>query len=79
MLNPGGILAIADLYEENGSFHDFNLDVHRGFDPEQLKEQFLKQGFVETSISHCFVIRKEVTSGEIKEYPVFLITAVRNV
>ena len=28
LLNTGGVLAIADLYKEDGSFHDFNVDVH---------------------------------------------------
>ena len=77
MLNPGGILAIADLYSEDGSFHEFNTDVHRGFDPELLSERLITEGFGKIAISPCFVIRKELPSKEIKEYPVFLISAVK--
>lgn len=77
MLNPGGILAIADLYEEDGSFHEFNMDVHRGFNPQKLTKQILEQGFANTTVASCFVIRKEVAPEEIKEYPVFLMTAIR--
>jgi tRNA (cmo5U34)-methyltransferase len=77
LLAPGGILAIADLYAENGSFHDGNVNVHRGFDPEQLKEIIRNQGFRNLTISPCFVIRKEITPSKIKEYPVFLMTAHR--
>jgi ubiquinone/menaquinone biosynthesis C-methylase UbiE len=75
MLNPGGILAIADLYEEDGSFHDFNRDVHSGFNPEKLKEQMMQQGFGKTTFSPCFVIRKEISTNTFKEFPVFLMTA----
>jgi tRNA (cmo5U34)-methyltransferase len=77
MLNPGGILAIADLYEEDGSFHDFNMDVHRGFNPQKLTEEILEQGFANSTVTPCFVIRKEVAPEEIKEYPVFLMTAYK--
>jgi ubiquinone/menaquinone biosynthesis C-methylase UbiE len=77
LLNPGGILAIADLYTEDGSFHDGETDVHFGFDPEKLKEIILQQGFNEFNIEPCFIIRKELTAETIKEYPVFLLTAVK--
>lgn len=77
LLTFGGILAIADLYLEDGSFHDGTMDVHPGFDPDKLKEIVLKQGFHECKISPCFVIRKEVSVESIKEYPVFLMTAIR--
>ena len=77
MLNLGGILAISDLYEEDGSFHDFNMDIHRGFDPEKLRHQIIGLGFEKTTVSPCFVIRKELTPDLIKEYPVFLLSAIR--
>jgi tRNA (cmo5U34)-methyltransferase len=75
ILNPGGILAIADLYEEDGSFHDGDMNVHHGFDPEKLTAILLQQGFRDSKIAPCFVIRKEISTAEIKEYPVFLLTA----
>jgi tRNA (cmo5U34)-methyltransferase len=77
MLNPGGILAIADLYPEDGSFHDGSPDVHFGFDPGYLKETLQMQGFHECQIAPCFVIRKEVSADKFIEYPVFLLTAYK--
>ena len=77
LLLPGGILAIADLYEEDGSFHDGDANVHRGFDLEKLTTILYQQGFHDTAVSSCFIIRKEVSAGDIKEYPVFVLTARR--
>jgi 2-polyprenyl-3-methyl-5-hydroxy-6-metoxy-1,4-benzoquinol methylase len=57
LLTPGGILAIADLYQEDGSFHDGDMNVHRGFDPENLTSIFLQQGFHDIQIDPCFIIR----------------------
>jgi len=77
LLTPGGILAIADLYQEDGSFHDGDMNVHRGFDPEKLTAIILQQGFHNSKVESCFVIRKEVSAEKTKEYPVFLVTAYR--
>jgi ubiquinone/menaquinone biosynthesis C-methylase UbiE len=74
LLNPGGIVAIADLYEEDGSFHDFNPDVHKGFDPVKLKPIVLSQGFINFNAEPCFVIRREDSEGNPQEYPLFLMT-----
>lgn len=75
LLSPGGILAIADLYQEDGSFHDGDTNVHRGFDPEKLTSILHQQGFNNVKIAPCFVIRKALAPEKIKEYPVFLMTA----
>jgi len=77
LLNPEGVLAIADLYQEDGSFHDDNMVVHKGFDPEMLLAILLQQGFHDIQFEPCFVIHKEVSVEIIKEYPVFLMTAIR--
>jgi tRNA (cmo5U34)-methyltransferase len=77
LLNPGGMLAIADLYPEDGSFHDGAMDVHKGFEPVELKEILLQQGFHECKTEPCFVIRKELPGELTREYPVFLLTAVK--
>ena len=77
MLNPDGILAIADLYKEDGSFHDFNKEVHPGFDPGKLKSVILHLGFHNAEITPCFIVKKEISTDKIKEYPVFLMTAFR--
>ena len=45
LLNAGGFLAIADLYEEDGSFHGEGFTGHNGFDPENLSEILRKNRF----------------------------------
>ena len=77
LLKPGGILVIADLYLEDGSFHDGDTSVHFGFDPEKLTEIVNQQGFINPAISPCFIIRKEISADQKKEYPVFLLTAFK--
>ena len=77
MLLPGGILAIADLYTEDGSFHGEGVDVHLGFDPGQLKKILLSVGFKNVHFEECYTVKREV-SGEIaKQFPIFLLTAIK--
>jgi len=71
LLNPGGTLAIADLYTEDGSFHGPEVNVHWGFDPDQLSEMLKLVGFHTSESKNCFVIKRE--SG--KNYPLFLLVA----
>ena len=68
LLNPEGYLAIADLYTEDGSFHGPNVKVHFGFDPDKLKEIFMRNGFKNIEYKTCFEVKRE--SGT--KYPVFL-------
>jgi ubiquinone/menaquinone biosynthesis C-methylase UbiE len=68
LLNPGGYLAIADLYAEDGSFHGKDVNVHHGFDPEKLTEIFKEAGFTNVEHKICFEVKRE--SG--KTFPVFL-------
>jgi 2-polyprenyl-3-methyl-5-hydroxy-6-metoxy-1,4-benzoquinol methylase len=69
LLNPGGYLAIADLYTEDGSFHGPEVKVHLGFDPETLAKQLEANGFNQLKFETCYEIKRE--SG--KTYPVFLL------
>jgi ubiquinone/menaquinone biosynthesis C-methylase UbiE len=75
LLSPGGILAIADLYKEDGSFHEDVVDVHPGFEPEKLKTILERLGFTGITFSPCFVMRKQTESGTFKDYPLFLLIA----
>jgi 2-polyprenyl-3-methyl-5-hydroxy-6-metoxy-1,4-benzoquinol methylase len=75
LLLPGGYIAIADLYSEDGSFHDPGVEVHNGFDPDELAIQLRSFGFENIAHKQCFVIRKETGAGKTREYPVFLLTA----
>jgi len=75
MLLPGGQIAIADLYSEDGTFHDPGADVHFGFDPDELTTQMNACGFTNIAINECFVIQKKSSAGMVRGYPVFLLTA----
>ncbi len=71
LLNPGGTLAIADLYTEDGSFHGPEVKVHWGFDPMDLKQAASALGFTEIEFKTCFEMKRE--SGRI--YTIFLLVA----
>lgn len=75
LLNNRGILAIADLYTEDGSFHDESFTGYKGFDPEWLSRQLQESGFGNIAYNTCFVQKKTEPGGQQKEYPVFLIRA----
>ena len=74
LLEPGGLLAIADLDAEDGSFHGPEVPVHRGFDREDLKARLLKAGFRDIRFSTPYVIDRE-TGGGPRRFPVFLVLA----
>lgn len=68
MLYPGGILCIADLDEEDGSFHAGipGFDGHNGFNQEELASLLQKTGFrgVKSKIFHT-------VEGKQRSYPLF--------
>jgi len=70
LLHEGGRIAFADLYKEDGSFHDDNTGVHHfGFEPEMLKTLLEGIGFREITFHTAHTFQKS------KDYPVFLMTA----
>ncbi len=75
LLNKNGKLVIADLYKEDGSFHDTGFKGHLGFEPEQLAETLKKNGFKQIVYQECFVIERPFDDGSTKRFPVFLMTA----
>jgi tRNA (cmo5U34)-methyltransferase len=75
LLNPGGYLALADLYPEDGSFHGKDFTGHKGFDPEEMKKLVSDSGFFNISYRKCYVIDKQVNEIERKQFDVFLLTA----
>jgi tRNA (cmo5U34)-methyltransferase len=77
LLNPGGYLAVADLYPEDGSFHGEGFTGHKGFNPGILSDQITKQGFTDISHRKCFVIKKIISETEKKQFDVFLLIAHR--
>ena len=74
LLNPGGLLTIADLYKEDGTFHEFDFNGHKGFDPDELSKVFEKSGFREISYKPCYEIIKTEGPNKGKSYPIFLLT-----
>lgn len=71
LLNAGGYIAIADLYEEDGSFHEPGMQVHKGFKPEALAALLTAKGFKNIQYKPCFNIERN--NGRV--YPVFLLVA----
>ncbi|MBI1283508.1 MAG: methyltransferase domain-containing protein [Thiobacillus sp.] len=76
LLNPGGYLCIADLDQEDGSFHGIEVDVHHGFDRDELGRRTADAGFSDPSFQTVFSIAKQFENGT-RDYPVFLMNARR--
>jgi len=76
LLKPGGYLCIADLDQEDGSFHGPEVDVHHGFDQADLSRRAAQAGFADMQFQTVFSIAKEHETGT-RDYPVFLMTARR--
>jgi tRNA (cmo5U34)-methyltransferase len=75
LLNPGGYLAIADLYKEDGSFHGEGFNGHKGFDPDKLSEILKRNNFTDATHQPCYTIDITVSDTETRKYDVFLLTA----
>lgn len=75
LLEPSGILCIADLDKEDGTFHtDGTTDVHLGFERGELQRWVEDAGFEDVKFSTAFEIKKKIDDIE-KTFPVFLLTA----
>ncbi|MDP2876790.1 MAG: class I SAM-dependent methyltransferase [Holophaga sp.] len=70
-LRPGGQVALADLDEEDGTFHDASMTIHhRGFSRDQIQTWLAEAGFREINLETATITQKDG-----KGYPVFLATA----
>ena len=78
LLNRGGYLAIADLYEENGSFHGESFTGHKGFNINNLSLIIKKNSFIDISHKTCYVIDRKISETETAKFDVFILTATRN-
>ncbi|MDA8128999.1 MAG: class I SAM-dependent methyltransferase [Betaproteobacteria bacterium] len=77
LLRPGGYLCVADLDEEDGSFHGLDVvDVHHGFARPELGRLAAQAGFADVQFQTVFNIDKERETTT-QSYPVFLMTAKR--
>ena len=73
VLKPGGFIALADLEQEDGTFHDDPTGIaHHGFDPQALLSLLARLGFTGLQARTVFTIRKPRGDAE-ATYPVFLI------
>lgn len=77
LLNPGGYLAIADLYPEDGSFHGEGFTGHKGFDPAELSVRLRRAGFENTNYRKCYTIDKKTGEMVVKPFDLFLLVARR--
>jgi ubiquinone/menaquinone biosynthesis C-methylase UbiE len=77
LLKPSGILCIADLDKEDGSFHtDGTTDVHLGFERTELQKWVEEAGFAGVKFSTAYEIKKKIDGVE-KIFPVFLLIATK--
>jgi ubiquinone/menaquinone biosynthesis C-methylase UbiE len=77
VLQPGGWLVVADLDQEDGSFHtDGSTDVHLGFHRDGLQKRVEAAGFADVRFSTAHIIEKLI-DNEQRAFPVFLMTARR--
>jgi ubiquinone/menaquinone biosynthesis C-methylase UbiE len=74
LLNPQGYLCVADLDQEDGTFHADEFHGHRGFDREALAAQARQIGFQSSRFTTVFHMIKDV-QGVTKDFPIFLMVA----
>jgi cyclopropane fatty-acyl-phospholipid synthase-like methyltransferase len=73
MLADGGRLALVDLVEEDGSFHDEGFAGHNGFDTAQLAQDVRASGLSDVAVrENLHHVEKEG-----RHYPLFLLTATK--
>jgi len=77
LLEVAGTLAIADLYSEDGSFHGAGFNGHLGFDIDELSNLLGTIGFNNIQQEQCYAMKRTLESGEMKEFPIFLLTATK--
>ncbi len=78
LLEPNGYLVVADLDQEDGSFHtDGTTDVHKGFAREALQTQVEAVGFTNVKFTTAYTIKKKIEDKE-KSFPIFLMSAQKN-
>lgn len=76
LLEPGGYLAIADLEQEDGTFHSDMAGVrHLGFNPSSLISLAADCGFSNITSRRAHTVQKENSQGIQRSFPVFLLTA----
>jgi ubiquinone/menaquinone biosynthesis C-methylase UbiE len=73
LLEPGGYLLVADLDQEDGSFHtDGSTDVHWGFERAALQKQAEAVGFGNVTFSIAYEIKKRCPRSDLKRRNIWL-------
>ncbi|QTA84916.1 class I SAM-dependent methyltransferase [Desulfonema magnum] len=75
LLKPGGYFCIGDLEPEDGSFHGDESSVHNGFDTSELKNTVEETGFEVTKAYRMHIMKKPDADGNLREYPMFFMSA----
>ena len=75
LMNSNAKIAIADLYSEDGTFHDATFDGHYGFEPDAFVEKMKNAGFKNICYHECFVIPRIREDKTVQNFPVFLLIA----
>jgi 2-polyprenyl-3-methyl-5-hydroxy-6-metoxy-1,4-benzoquinol methylase len=78
LMNKGAYLAIADLIEEDGSFHGDGFTGHKGFNMDWLSGILRKNRFSDIFYKTCFVIDRKISENETKKFDVFIMTSKRD-
>jgi 2-polyprenyl-3-methyl-5-hydroxy-6-metoxy-1,4-benzoquinol methylase len=75
LLLPGGIVSVADLDKEDGTFHDDPTGVHHfGLERPLVKGMLTEADITEPRDTTVAVIQKG-SPDQVRDYPVFLISA----
>ncbi len=69
-----GVLCVADLDREDGSFHGADFTGHKGFDREELGRQARAAGFARVQFTTVYNMTKVDGPGQ-TEFPLFLMVA----
>ena len=80
LLQSGGVLCIADLDSEPGTFHSAAAAAgvhHHGFDREALKQRLAKIGFADARDVTVSTFSRPVEAGGQESFSIFLIVARR--
>lgn len=77
-LNPGGVLAISDLENDDGTFHDKPEGIiQSGIQSAVLKKTLAHLGLIHVESTQAHTIVKQRPEGE-QRYPVFLVWGKRS-
>ena len=74
VLEDNGMMIIADLYEDDGSFHKHNpsFNGHNGFNISALTAIAERAGFIVQSVELYYEMWQENFDGDEASYPLFL-------